>query len=101
MQRDERVITIGFLYPLHAIAWVGQYLLAGLVDVLGCLRIEGKDTLIGSILHIPSVVSIQIDEIDGAEGAVLLHLANDASNAISIIGIVLAVEGHTIVANGP
>ena len=41
-----------------------------------------------------------IDEVDGAEAAVPLHLTDDAPDAVAVVGVVLAVEGHAVVADG-
>ena len=66
MQGDERVVAVGLLHPLHAVAWVGQNLFAGRSRGLVGLGVVGKGRLVFPILHLLSVVAIIIDEIDGA-----------------------------------
>ena len=121
VQWDKRVITVGLLYPLHTIAWVGKYLLACLAHVFRCLGIHAEWYLIvfiasaltsndivveaGCCLHrlcleIWFIRAVNIDEEHLAHAAVGLYLAHHTTDAVAIVRVVLAVESHAIVAHG-
>ena len=100
MQRNERVVTVCLLYPLHAVAGIGEDFFAGTPDILRSLGVVGKSSLIASALHPFSVVSIIIDKVYRPQRAVLFYFTNDTTNAIAIVGVILLVEGYTVVADG-
>ena len=90
----ERVAAVGLLRPLHTETRIGQYLFARLPYGLRSLAVMGKS---GILLAEPVVV---VDKVDGTEAAVLLYLSHHPSYAVAVIGVVLAVECHTVVAGG-
>ena len=99
-QRNERVVAVGLLHPLHAVARIGQNLFTGRACGLVGLGVVGEGTRCSKLSSKYRITRIKINEIDGAEGAVFPHLADDAANAVAVVGVVLAVEGHAIVAEG-
>ena len=99
MQWNQRIVTISLLYPLHPIAGVGENFFAGSLDVLGGLRVEGEG--LASLTSLTSITSILVDEINRAQRAVFLHLTDDTTHTITIVGIVFLVEGNAIIAHCP
>ena len=91
---DKGIVAVGLLNPLHTIAGIGQNLLTGLAHSSWRMAVVG----IGGVAFVEAVVIIY--EVDGAETAVLPHLADDTSDAVAVVGIVLPVEGDTIIAHG-
>ena len=60
-QRDKRVVTVSFLYPLHALHGIGQHDIDSLDEVL-ILR----PFIIGVICILLRKAVIVIDKVDGA-----------------------------------
>ena len=94
VQRNQRVVAVSLLHPLHTITRVSQNLLTGLTRGLVGLGVIREGCLVRL------VGMVQINEIDGAESAVFPHLTNDSSYTIAVVGIVLTIKGDTIVAKG-
>ena len=95
VQRDERVVAVGFLHPLHALHGVGHQGVdsphEGLVLRLLVIGIDGVAGI---------EIVVVIDEVNGAEGPVFLHLTHHAPDAVAVVGVVLGRKGNAVVANG-
>ena len=108
MKGNERIVSVSFLHPLHAITGIGKNLFDGTTGGLVGLRVKGESRgelrflrTPGGILRKKVLVGlVQVDEVDRAKGAVGLHFANDTAQAVAVVGVVLAVESHAIVAEG-
>ena len=100
VQGNEWVVAVCLLHPLHAVSRVGKDFLTGCLHVLRGLGVEGERTRYSRETSMFRITSIQIDKIDGTQRTVLLHLADDTPNTVTVVGVVLLVEGNAIVAEG-
>ena len=100
IQRYQRFVTVGFLDPLHAIARIGEDFLTSLPGGLVGFGVEGPIGLMSLIGHIGLISPIQINKVYRSESPVFLHLTDDTSNSIAVVGVVLAVESNAVVADG-
>ena len=99
VQWNQRIVAVGFFYPLHPIAGIGKNLFTGRTYILGSLGIEGKG--LASLTSLTSITSIPVDEKYRPQRAVFLHFADDAPQTIAVVGVVLLVESNTIIAKRP
>ena len=95
LQRQDVIVAVGFLSPLHAVHRVGKNLVACFYEclVLGTLVIR----IVGVLLAEAVVV---VYEIYRTERSVLPYLAHHASYAVAVVGIVLCRYGDTVVSHG-
>ena len=92
VQRNQRIILIGFLYPLHTLCRVGQYLIASLHESL-VLRF-----LIVGIIGVLLVETVVIvNKVYRTERTVGLNLTNHSTDAVSIVGMILQGKGDAVV----
>ena len=95
LEGQDIVAAVTLLGPLHALHRVGNQGIHGLYQILVLgLFVVG---IVGIFLAETMVV---VDEIDGTERSVLLDFTNHASDAVSIIGVILHRLANTIVTNG-
>ena len=92
VQRNKRIVAVGFFYPLHAITRIVQYLLTSLLEafvlatgIVGILR----------ILFVEIVVVV--DEVDRAQRTILVNLSHHTTDTITVVRVVFLVKSYSII----
>ena len=95
LERQNLVTAVALFCPLHALHRVGYQGIHGLYEIFVlCFFVVG----IVCILFVETVVVM--DEIDRTKSSVFLNFTNHASDAVSIVGVILHRLANTIVTNG-